>query len=85
MELNNTEAIKLAIQCGLGFSVLPWCTIEQEARWGLLRILSVPHFDPMQQFYILHYKGKKFSKVERMFLEFMFKFVEKETLTLPPI
>jgi len=85
MELNNTEAIKLSIQCGLGFSFLPWCTIEQEVRWGLLHTLSVPHFDPIQQFYICHYKGKKFSKPERMFLECIFRFIEKAKLTLPPI
>jgi DNA-binding transcriptional LysR family regulator len=85
MELNNTEAIKLSIQCGLGFSILPWCTIEQEVRRGLLRTLSVPHFDPIQQFYVSHYKGKKFSKPERMFLEYIFKFIEKGELTLPPI
>jgi DNA-binding transcriptional LysR family regulator len=85
MELNNTEAIKLSIQCGLGFSILPWCTIEQEVRWGLLQTLSLPHFDPIQQFYVSHYKGKKFSKPERMFLEYVFKFIEKGELTLPPI
>ena len=77
MELNNTEAIKWCVQCGLGFSILPWCTIEQEVRLGLLETLSVPHFNPIQQFYIAHYKGKKLSKPERVFLEYIFGFIEK--------
>lgn len=85
MELNNTEAIKLSVQCGLGFSILPWCTIEHEVRRELLRVLSVPHFDPLQQFFICHVKKKKFSNAERMFLEYVLKFVEKGDLTLPSI
>lgn len=85
MEVNNTEAIKLSVQFGLGFSILPWCTIEQEVRWGLLQTLSVPHFDPLQQFYISHYKAKKFSKPERIFLEYLFNFIEKGEPLPPPI
>lgn len=85
IELDNTEAIKLAIQCGLGFSILPWCTIDQEVQRGLLDVLSVPHFHPPQQFYICHNKGKKFAKPESTFLEYIFKFVEKGELSLPPI
>jgi len=85
MELNNTEAIKLSVQSGLGFSILPWCTIELEVRWGLLQTLSVPYFDPVQQHYISHYKGKKFSKSERIFLEYLFNFIEKGELSVPSI
>jgi len=85
MELNNTEAIKIAVHFGLGFSILPWCTIEQEVRWGLLQTLSVPYFDPLQQFYVSHFKEKKFSKPERLFLEYIYNFIEKEELLLPPI
>ncbi|MDI7260908.1 MAG: LysR family transcriptional regulator [Thermodesulfobacteriota bacterium] len=83
MELNNTEAIKFSVQCRLGFSILPWCTIEQEVRWGLLQTLSVPHFDPIQQFYISYYKGRKFSRHEQKFLEYLFNLVEKGELSIP--
>jgi DNA-binding transcriptional LysR family regulator len=85
IELNNTEAIKIAVHFGLGFSILPWCTIEQEVRWGFLQTLSVPYFDPLQNFYVSHFKKKKFSKPERLFLEYIYNFIEKEELLLPPI
>jgi len=85
MELNNTESIKFSLQCGLGFSILPWCTIEQEIQRGVLQILTVPGFDSVQQFYICYYKGKTFSKVEKIFLNYIFRFVEKGDLVLPSI
>ncbi|MEW6409933.1 MAG: LysR family transcriptional regulator, partial [Nitrospirota bacterium] len=55
IELNNTEAIKSFVQSGMGFSILPWCTVEHEVRTGLLRVISVPHFDFLQNYYICHY------------------------------
>ncbi len=76
MELNNTEAIKKCIQSGIGFSLLPWCTVEQEVRAGLLRVLSAPHFDLRKNHYICHYKDKRFSKPERVFLDFLFQAIE---------
>lgn len=77
IEINNTETIKFSIQCGLGFSILPRCTIEEEVRQGILQTLSLPYFNPVQQFYICHYKGKKFSKSARVFFEFIFSLKEK--------
>lgn len=80
MELNNTEAIKRCIQSGLGFSLLPLCTIEQEIQGGLLRTVSAPHLDLVQRYYICHYKHKRFSRGEKAFLEFLFEMIEEGTL-----
>lgn len=85
MVVNSTEAIKFSIQCGLGFSILPWCTIDKEVLGGLLNILSVPHFDPIQQFYISYLKERNFSNPERIFLEYIFNFIEKGDFPLLPI
>lgn len=85
MVVNSTEAIKFSTECGLGFSILPWCTIDKEVFGGLLNILSVPHFDPIQQFYISYLKGRNFSNPERIFLEYVFNFIEKGDFSLPPI
>lgn len=85
MVVNSTEAIKFSIQCGLGFSILPWCTIDKEVFWGLLNILSVPHFDHIQQFYISYLKERNFSNPERIFLEYIFNFIEKGDFPFLPI
>jgi DNA-binding transcriptional LysR family regulator len=85
IELNNTEAIKFFLQSGFGFSILPWCTIENEVRLGLLQTLSVRHFDPIQHFFVVYIKGKTFSKPERVFLEYIFAFIEQGELSIPSI
>lgn len=83
MELNNTETIKSLVHLGMGFSILPWCTIEHEVRTGLLRLVSVPHFDFVQDYHICHLKGKMFSKPEKMFFEYVFNAVETGITLLP--
>ena len=87
MELNNTEAIKMCVQEGIGFSFLPWCTVQQEVTHGLLRVVSVPYFDVPQNYYICHYNDKRFSRQERIFLEFLFDQIESKGIlsTVPDI
>lgn len=76
MELNNTEAIKYFVHYGMGFSILPYCTIEQESRAGFLRVVSVPSFEFTQNYYICNYKGKKLTRPEQVFFEYIFNSVE---------
>lgn len=85
MELNNTEAIKFLVHYGMGFSILPYCTIEQEVRAGLLRVVSVPGFELTQNYYICNYKGKKVSRPEKVFFEYIFNSVESGNIPLPSI
>lgn len=72
IELNNTEAIISSVVCRLGFSILPWCTVRHAVRHGLVSTVSVPHFSPLQDFYICHKTNRNFSKVEKIFLETVF-------------
>lgn len=76
MILNNTEAIKTCVQNGLGFALLPGCTVEQEVKAGLIKVVSVPFFGGLQDHYICHYRGKKFTTLEKTFLEFLFNEIE---------
>lgn len=85
LELNNTEAIKECVRCGIGFSFLPRCTVEQEIRLGLLDEIQAPYFEPVQEFYICHYEGRKFSKLEKIFLEFLFQAIESRAVTPPRV
>ena len=72
IELNNTEAIISSVVCRLGFSILPWCTVKHAVRHGMVSTVSVPHFSPLQDFYICHKTDRSFSKVEKIFLESVF-------------
>ena len=79
MELNNTEAVKVFVQYGMGFAILPWCTVEHEVREGLLRVVTVPHFEIFREYYICHYKDKMFSKPEKIFFEYIFNAMKSKT------
>ncbi len=76
MELNNTEAIKECLKYGIGFSLLPQSTIEDDVELGLLRVISVPYLNLVQTYYVCHYRDKSFSKPEKVFLEFLFQALE---------
>ncbi len=70
---NNTEAIKECIRSGKCFSFLPHCCVKTWIHLGIFDVLCLPRFHPVQEFYIYHYKGRKFSRPERFFLEFLAK------------
>lgn len=78
MILNNTEAIKTCVKNGLGFSLLPWCAVEEEVKAGLMKVVSVPFFGGLQDYYICHYRGKKLTTGEKTFLEFLFNEIESD-------
>jgi DNA-binding transcriptional LysR family regulator len=82
LELNNTEAIKTCIKCGLGFSLLPLSTIEEDIKIGVLGVVSAPHFNLIQNYYIIHYRHKNFSRPEKVFLEFLFQAIESRVTFL---
>lgn len=90
LELNNTEAIKECVRCGYGFAFLPRCTVEQELKLGLLDEINAPYFELVQEFHIHHYKGREFSRPEKVFLEFLFQAIESRAIStaraaiLPP-
>jgi DNA-binding transcriptional LysR family regulator len=79
VELNNTEAIKAVLRAGMGFSLLPQSTIEEDIREGHLRIIRVPHLNLTQNYYICHYRDKAFSGPEKAFLKYLFEAVESGT------
>lgn len=91
IQLNNTEAIKSFLAHGLGFSILPWCCIENDVRHNFLKVLSVPHFSPAQTYNICLLKERKFSAPEKVFLEFIFSGLESSqtpyglNLTVPKL
>jgi DNA-binding transcriptional LysR family regulator len=70
IELNNIEAIKSFLNLNMGFSILPWCSIEQDIRMGFLQTLAVQQFTPLQTFYLCHFKRRNPSRIEKIFLDF---------------
>lgn len=82
MEMSSNEAIKQAVQAGLGLGVVSIHTLEMELVLDRLVILDVEGFPILRHWYVVHRQGKRFSAVAQAFLNFVMS--EAETLFNPP-
>ncbi|MDH5693179.1 MAG: LysR family transcriptional regulator [Gammaproteobacteria bacterium] len=71
MEMTSNEAIKQAVQAGLGLGVVSIHTVRLELETGRLKILDVEDFPIMRHWYVVHRKGKRLSPVASAFKEFI--------------
>jgi DNA-binding transcriptional LysR family regulator len=71
MNMSSNEAIKQAVQAGLGLGIVSIHTLGQELELGRLGILDVEYFPIMRHWYIVHRKGKRLSPVAKAFKEFV--------------
>lgn len=81
MEMSSNEAIKQAVQAGLGLGVVSIHTLEMELALNRLAILDVAGFPILRHWYAVHRQGKRFSAVAQAFLDFVMN--EAETLITP--
>jgi DNA-binding transcriptional LysR family regulator len=71
MEMSSNEAIKQAVEAGLGLGVLSLHTLELELAIRRLVILDVESFPIVRQWFVVHRKGKRLSAVAQSFLAFL--------------
>jgi transcriptional regulator, LysR family len=71
MEMSSNEAIKQAVEAGLGLAILSLHTLELELAMRRLVILDVERFPIMRQWFVVHRKGKRLSTVAQAFLELL--------------
>lgn len=71
MEMSSTEAIKQAVQAGLGLGVVSLHTVELELEANRLKILDVQGFPIRRHWYIVHRKDKRLSTVAQAFKSFL--------------
>lgn len=81
MEMSSNEAIKQAVQAGLGLGVVSVHTLEMELVLDRLTILDVEGFPILRHWYAVHRQGKRFSAVAQAFLDFVMN--EAELLLAP--
>jgi DNA-binding transcriptional LysR family regulator len=81
MEMSSNEAIKQAVQAGLGLGVVSVHTLEMELALERLVILDVQGFPILRYWYAVHRQGKRFSAVAQAFLNFVME--EAEQLFVP--
>jgi len=71
MEMNSSEAIKQAVQAGLGLGVVSLHTLEMELALKRLMTLDVEDFPIMRHWRIVYRKDKRFSTVAQAFHDFV--------------
>nr|WP_294557128.1 LysR family transcriptional regulator [uncultured Rhodopila sp.] len=70
-ELSSNEAIKQAVQAGLGIGIVPAQTIELELETRRLIILPVEGFPVMRQWFVLQRRDKRPSGAAQAFLSLL--------------
>lgn len=71
MEMSSNEAIKQAVQAGLGLGILSLQTLEMELALKRLAVLEVEGFPIMRHWYVVHRVDKRLSPVAQAFKEFV--------------
>lgn len=71
MEMSTTEAIKQAVQAGMGLALVSRHTIALELETKRLVVLDVAGFPLPRHWHVAHRKGKRLSAVAQAFKEFL--------------
>lgn len=77
MEMNKNEAIKQAVEAGLGVGLVSLHTVEAELASGQLCVLDVEGFPLMRQWYLVQREGKRLSPAAQAFVELVLKEAER--------
>lgn len=79
MEMQTNEAIKQAVQAGMGLGILSRHSIELELETARLAILNVEHFPLLRHWFVAHRSSKRLSVASLAFKEFLMKEVRPKS------
>jgi DNA-binding transcriptional LysR family regulator len=83
MEMTSNEAIKQAVEAGLGLGIVSVHTLELELEARRLVVLNVEEFPIMRHWYLVHREGKRLSPVANVFREYLLGGAAAALLTSP--
>ncbi|MBI2314294.1 MAG: LysR family transcriptional regulator [Betaproteobacteria bacterium] len=73
MEMGTNEAVKQAVQAGMGLGIISQQTIELELETGRLRVLPVEGFPILRHWYIVHRTQKRLSTAAQAFRDYLLR------------
>ena len=73
MEMTSNEAIKQAVQAGLGLGIVSIHTVSLELETKRLVILDVQNFPILRHWYVVYKRGKRLSAIADAFREYVLK------------
>lgn len=71
MEMETNEAIKQAVQAGMGLGILSLHSIELELETNRLVVLNVEHFPLLRHWFVAHRNNKRLSSAALAFKDFL--------------
>jgi DNA-binding transcriptional LysR family regulator len=71
MEMETNEAIKQAVQAGMGLGILSLHSIELELETRRLVVLDVEHFPLLRHWFVVHRSNKRLSSAALAFKDFL--------------
>ncbi|HVO65088.1 MAG TPA: selenium metabolism-associated LysR family transcriptional regulator [Syntrophales bacterium] len=71
MEMGNTEAVKKAVEEGLGMSIVSKITVSREEHLGVIKTLRISGVDLERTLYFIYRKDKYLSNLDKTFLQFI--------------
>ena len=71
MEMTSNEAIKQAVEAGLGLGIVSVHTLELELEAARLVVLDVEKFPILRHWYLVHCEGKRLPPIAAAFREFL--------------
>lgn len=77
METDTTEAIKQAVQAGMGLGIMSRHTAELELETRRLQILDVQGFPIIRYWHVVNRKNKRLTSIANAFREFLLTEAEK--------
>lgn len=83
MEMTSNEAIKQAVEAGLGLGIVSIHTLELELETRRLVILDVKEMPILRHWYVVHRRGKRLSPVAEAFRQFVLS--EAQNLHTPSV
>lgn len=73
MEMGTNEAVKQAVQAGLGLGIVSLHTAELELETKRLKVLDAQGFPIVRHWHVVHREGKRLSTVAQTFKDFLLK------------
>ena len=82
IEMSSNEAIKQAVEAGLGLGIVSIHTLELELETKRLQVLDVVDFPIQRHWYVIQRKGKRLSPIAKAFKKFVLE-QAREFIRLP--
>ncbi|MBP8979767.1 MAG: LysR family transcriptional regulator [Syntrophobacterales bacterium] len=70
MEFGHTEAVKKAVEAGLGIGILSRLAVAREERLGLIKSLPLEQVELTREFFFAYRKDKYLNRAAKAFLEY---------------